>query len=80
MTPSLPLLADISNPTLTQALQHALDQKTKPLGSLGQLNPWRCNWAKFLAPNPPRWNNLNWWCLRVTTASQRAVCLPIQAT
>ncbi len=30
-------LADLSNPVLTQALQHKLDQKTKPQGSLGQL-------------------------------------------
>ena len=34
---TLPLLSDISNPALTQALQRKLDQKTKPLGSLGQL-------------------------------------------
>ncbi len=37
MNTSLPTLCDLSNPTLTQTLQHALDQKTKPLGSLGQL-------------------------------------------
>jgi len=36
MTFNLPVLADIANPTLTQTLQHTLDQKTKPLGSLGQ--------------------------------------------
>ena len=33
----LPLLADIADPALTQALQHKLDQKTKPQGSLGRL-------------------------------------------
>lgn len=33
----LPLLADIADPGLTQALQHKLDQKTKPQGSLGRL-------------------------------------------
>ena len=33
----MPLLADIGNPVLTQVLQSRLDQKTKPLGSLGQL-------------------------------------------
>ena len=34
---SLPVLADILDPALAQALQHRLDQKTKPLGSLGRL-------------------------------------------
>ena len=33
----LPRLADIADPALTQALQHKLDQKTKPQGSLGRL-------------------------------------------
>ena len=34
---NLPTLLDISNPTLSKALQVRLDQKTKPAGSLGQL-------------------------------------------
>ena len=34
---TLPLLSDLTNPALQQALQYKLDQKTKPLGSLGQL-------------------------------------------
>ena len=34
---NLPVLADIHQPELTQALQHKLNNKTKPLGSLGRL-------------------------------------------
>ena len=37
MTVPLPLIADIANASLTQALQHKLNNKTKPLGSLGRL-------------------------------------------
>ena len=33
----IPVLDDLSNPALAQALQRKLDQKTKPLGSLGRL-------------------------------------------
>ena len=37
MYSQLPLLSDITDPLLTQALQHKLDNKTKPLGSLGRI-------------------------------------------
>ena len=37
MTFTLPTLANIHDATLTQALQHALDNKTKPQGSLGRM-------------------------------------------
>lgn len=43
MNTSLPILADIRNPALTQALQHKLDNKTKPLGSLGRIDQWHCS-------------------------------------
>ena len=37
MNDSIPALADITDPALCQALQHKLDRKTKPVGSLGAL-------------------------------------------
>ena len=33
----LPFIADLTDLPLTQALQHKLDNKTKPLGALGRL-------------------------------------------
>jgi nicotinate-nucleotide--dimethylbenzimidazole phosphoribosyltransferase len=37
MSHFLPTLADLSNPALAQTLQHLLDNKTKPQGSLGRI-------------------------------------------
>lgn len=37
MTTVLPTLADISNAALTDALRHTLNNKTKPIGSLGRI-------------------------------------------
>jgi nicotinate-nucleotide--dimethylbenzimidazole phosphoribosyltransferase len=37
MKTTLPTLSDLSDPALTRALQHSLDNKTKPQGSLGRL-------------------------------------------
>ena len=37
MMPTLPAVEDITQPELAARLQHQLDNKTKPLGSLGQL-------------------------------------------
>jgi nicotinate-nucleotide--dimethylbenzimidazole phosphoribosyltransferase len=53
MNTSLPTLTDISNPTLTQALQHKLDQKTKPLGSLGQLESLGLKLGQILGTESP---------------------------
>lgn len=37
MVYTVPTVPDLTQPTLQQALQHAIDQKTKPLGALGRL-------------------------------------------
>ena len=37
MTPFLPQLVDLFDATLTEALQNTIDNKTKPLGSLGRI-------------------------------------------
>ena len=50
---TLPLLSDISDPTLTEALQRKLDQKTKPLGSLGQLESLGLKLGQILGTESP---------------------------
>jgi nicotinate-nucleotide--dimethylbenzimidazole phosphoribosyltransferase len=46
-------LVDISNSALTQALQHKLDQKTKPQGSLGQLEAVGLQLGQILGTESP---------------------------
>ena len=53
MTHHLPTLADIANPALTQALQHRLDQKTKPQGSLGRLEGLALQLGQILGTSSP---------------------------
>ncbi len=53
MNPSFLPLADIANPTLTQALRHKLDNKTKPLGSLGRLEELGLKLGQILGSETP---------------------------
>lgn len=54
MYANLPLLADLSDPLLTGALQHQLNNKTKPLGSLGQLENLALKLGQILGTESPR--------------------------
>src|SRR3990167_11565413 len=53
MTNFLPTLADISDATLTGALQHTLNNKTKPLGSLGRLEDLALTIGQILGNTAP---------------------------
>ena len=53
MNTSLPILADIRNSALTQALQHKLDNKTKPLGSLGRIESLALQLGEILGMESP---------------------------
>lgn len=49
----LPALTDIRTPALTKALQHKLDNKTKPLGSLGRLETLAMQLGEILDTESP---------------------------
>ena len=53
MASNLPVLADISQPELTHALQHKLNNKTKPLGSLGRLEDLALQLGQILGTEHP---------------------------
>jgi nicotinate-nucleotide--dimethylbenzimidazole phosphoribosyltransferase len=53
MTTHLPELADISDAALTEALHHTLNNKTKPLGSLGRLEDVALKIGQILGSTAP---------------------------
>jgi len=50
---AIPILADIRDDAFTQALQHKLDNKTKPLGSLGRLEELALKLGQILGNATP---------------------------
>jgi len=53
MNHTLPTLANIHDDALTQTLQHTLDNKTKPLGSLGRLEALALTIGQVLGTDKP---------------------------
>ena len=56
---TLPTISDLHDTALTARLQHVLDHKTKPLGSLGQLEALALHIGQVLGTSPDTTIELN---------------------
>ena len=56
MTTHLPAVSDLTDPQISQLLQHKLDDKTKPLGSLGRLEALALRLGHILGTGTPALN------------------------
>ena len=70
------LLNDIDNPALTEALQHRLNNKTKPLGSLGRLEDVALKIGQILGSTAPVLDQPQMVVFAGDTASRRTAYRP----
>jgi len=74
MSYAIPTIASLDQAALEQSLQHKIDNKTKPLGSLGRLESLALRLGTILGTETPQLQAPSWWCMPATMAWRPAVC------